>query len=120
VLRLYHDEDALQAALVSALRRAGFDCLTANEANMRGRTDQEQLAFATGARRVLYTKNTADFRRLDTQWRLAGRRHGGIIVVTDQRTPIGVQVKALQAMADRSAAEEMVDRLEFLLNYVRD
>jgi hypothetical protein len=41
-------------------------------------------------------------------------------VVTDQRTPIGVQVKALQAMADRSAAEEMADRLEFLLNYVRD
>lgn len=90
MLRLYHDEDALQGGLVAALRRAGFDCLTANEAGMRGRTDEQQLAFATSQGRVLYTKNTADFCRLDAQWRVAGRHHAGIIVLTDQRTPIGV------------------------------
>jgi hypothetical protein len=37
---LYLDEDALQGALVSELRRAGFDCLTASEAAMRGRSDE--------------------------------------------------------------------------------
>jgi len=72
VFLLYHDEDALQGALVAALRRAGFDCLTVNDAGMRGQSDERQLAFATNEGRVLYTGNTADFRRLDTQWRLAG------------------------------------------------
>jgi hypothetical protein len=117
MFRLYHDEDALEGALVAALRRTGFDCLTVNEAGMRGQPDERQLALATNEGRVLYTKNTADFRRLDTQWRLAGRHHAGIIVLTDQRTPIGVQVRAFQAMARRFTPEDMADRLEFLLNH---
>jgi hypothetical protein len=117
VFRLYHDEDALEGALVSALGRAGFDCLTVNEAGMRGQPDEQQLAFATNAGRVLYTKNTEDFCRLDRQWRLDGRRHAGIIVLTDQRTPIGVQLRALQAMAWSFTATDMADRLSFLLNH---
>ena len=117
MFRLYHDEDALQRALVQALRGEGFDCLTVNEAGMRGRTDDEQLTFATGDARVLYTKNMADFRRLESSWRLGGRHHAGIIVLTDQRMPIGTQVPALQTMAATFGADDMIDRLEFLLNH---
>jgi len=116
VFRLYHDEDALQSGLIAALRRAGFDCLTATEAGMRGERDERQLAFATGEGRVLYTRNTADFRRLERQWQLANRHHAGIIVLTRQRTPIGVQLRAFQAMAALFTSENMADRVEFLLN----
>ena len=114
---LYHDEDALQASLVAALRRAGFDCTTVNEAGMRGRSDEEQLEFASSRGRVIYTRNTADFRRLDAEWRMAGRNHSGIIVLTDQRASIGLQLRALESMGRKFTAEEMRDRLEFLLNY---
>ena len=117
MFRLYHDEDALEARLVQAVRRAGFDCLTVNEARLRGRSDAEQLAFATSEGRVLFTRNTADYRRLDNQWRQAGRQHAGIIVLTDQRTPIGVQVSALLAMATKFQPTDMLGRLEFLLNH---
>ncbi|MEK7217242.1 MAG: DUF5615 family PIN-like protein [Chloroflexota bacterium] len=117
MFRLYHDEDALQAALVAALRRAGFDCLTAGEARMRGQPDDHQLAFATGEGRVLYTRNTGDFRRLDAEWRLSGRHHAGIIVLTGQRTPIGAQLRAIHVLAEKFTAQDMADRLEFLLNY---
>jgi len=117
VFRLYHDEDVLQGALVSALRLAGFDCLTASEAGMRGQPDERQLAFAMGAGRVLYTKNTADFCRLDAQWRIAGRHHAGIIVLTDQQTPVGIQSRAFKALGATFTAADMADRLEFLLNH---
>jgi hypothetical protein len=114
---LYHDEDALEGALVSALRRAGFDCLTVNEAGMRGRSDEIQLRFATERGRVLFTKNTADFRRLDAEWRIAGKHHAGIIVLTDHRASVGLQIRAFQAMAAKFSPEDMIDRVEFLLNH---
>ena len=118
MIRLYHDEDALQGVLVAALRTAGFDCLTTNEAGMRGQSDEDQLLFASRDGRVLFTKNTADFLRLDTAWRLSGRHHAGIIVLTDQRASIGTQLRAFQTMAQKFEQADMVDRLEFLLNHI--
>lgn len=116
---LYLDEDAQERALAAALREAGFDCLTTNEASMRSRRDDEQLTFATSKGRVLYTKNTADFCRLDAAWRSTGRHHSGIVVLTDQRCPIGVQVRAMLGLAARVEPASMPGRLEFLLNHVR-
>jgi len=90
---LYHDEDSLSGALVAALRREGFDCLTAGEAGMRRRSDAEQLEFATDAGRVIFTHNARDFLRLDAEWHRVGRVHAGIVICTDQRTPVGSQVR---------------------------
>jgi hypothetical protein len=117
VFRIYHDEDSLSTALIQALRRAGFDCLTVNEAGMRGRSDEEQLTFATTEHRVIYTRNTRDFRFLDTQWQMMGRRHSGIIVLNKYPTSIGDELRAFQAMATKFSAEDMENRLEFLLNH---
>jgi hypothetical protein len=94
-----------------------FDCLTVNEGGLRGQADEVQLEFATGQGRVLFTKNTADFRRLDARWRESGRHHAGIVLLTNQRTPIGVQVRAFLTLAGRLHQTTMVDRLEFLLNH---
>jgi hypothetical protein len=84
---------------------------------MPGRSDSEQLAFATQHGRVLFTSNVRDFRRLDAQWWRDQRQHAGIIALTDQLTPIGVQVRALVAMGDLLSSEDMTNRLEYLLNY---
>lgn len=113
---LYLDEDASDRALVRALRLAGFDCLTAHEAERVRQSDEEQLVFAAVERRVLYTKNYGDFSRIHSQWIRTARSHSGIIVVTRQRMPVGVQLSALQEVARRFEAEEMVDRLVFLLS----
>lgn len=66
---------------------------------------------------MVCTKNTEDFRRLDADWRTTGRHHAGIIVLTGSRAPIGVQLRAMQTLDHILGAEEMVDRLEFLLNH---
>lgn len=44
-MRLYFDEDSMSRALALAAQRAGFDVLTALDAGMEGRSDEEQLTF---------------------------------------------------------------------------
>jgi hypothetical protein len=117
VFSLYFDEDSLQIALISALVRAGFDCLTAADADMRGQSDETQLFFATAQNRVLYSRNIGDYTRPDSAWRRTGRRHAGIILLTAQRAPIGVQLRAFEAMAQLFEPSDLECRVEFLLNY---
>ena len=114
---LYFDEDSATRSLINALRSAGFDCLTAHEAGRLKQADEEQLVFAATQKRVLYTKNVGDFARLQKDWQSAARSHSGIIVVSKQRAPIGVQIRGLQVLAEQFEPDEMKDRLVYLLNY---
>ena len=113
----YFDEDSQQRGLTQALRRAGFDCLTVTDAGMRGQSDERQLSFSTEQSRVLFSSKIRDCRRLDTEWRRAGIRHAGIILLPDQLTAIGVRLRAFETMAGRFGPEDLENRVEFLLNY---
>ena len=55
----------MDKALVAALRARGVDVLTAHEAKMIEREDDEHLGFATTEGRVLYSFNVGDYCRLD-------------------------------------------------------
>lgn len=117
-MRLYLDEDSMDRRLLATLRDRGHDCLTAEEASMRGRTDADQLAFAATAVRVLYTFNVGDFCRLHSAWMRAGRAHAGMVVVSDKDMSIGRQAAAIDALADQEYGPGFADRLFFLTNYV--
>jgi len=52
--RLYLDEDAMRRSLVFALRARNVDVLSAAEAEMVNRDDQDHLAAAAASGRVLY------------------------------------------------------------------
>ena len=117
MLRLFHDEDSQQTALLSALRRAGFDCLTANEAGMRSQTDESQLAFAAAEARVLYSRNVKDFQRLHKEWLEAGRSHSGIVVLGRRQLSIGAQMQAFVRISESLGPEVMSNQLLYLLNY---
>ena len=56
-VRLYLDEDAQRTSLIRALRARQIDVLTANESELVGVSDGEQLAFAAGQNRVIFTFN---------------------------------------------------------------
>ena len=116
-LWLYFDEDSMQRILVNLLREHGFDCLTVGEEARRGRRDAEHLERSTSLGRVLFTKNTGDFRRLHTQWLSTDRGHAGIVALTDQRAPLAVVLDGLQNLAIAWPQEKMPNRFEFLLNY---
>jgi hypothetical protein len=61
IIRLYFDEDSMRHALVHALRARGINVLTALEAEMIERLDEDHLAFATVQGRVLCSYNVGDF-----------------------------------------------------------
>jgi hypothetical protein len=78
-LRLYLDEDSIRHGLVQALRARGVDVLTALEAGMGERLDDENLEYAAAEGRVLYTCNISDFSRLHAAWLNQGRSHAGLL-----------------------------------------
>jgi hypothetical protein len=117
VLSLFLDEDSMDRGLVRGLRSAGVDIVTAGEAGRRGFPDEEQLRFAATLSRTLYTSNVVDFTRLHATWLGAGFHHAGIIVLADQLTDVGTQLRALIRLASTLDLETMRDRLEFLSNW---
>lgn len=72
--RLYLDEDSMRRSLVFGLRARNVDVLTALEAEMVNRGDQDHLAAATASGRVLYTFNVADYCILQDFARALSRR----------------------------------------------
>ena len=66
--------------LVRGLRSRGIDVVTAADAGMIRRKDEEHLALATAQGRALYSFNVADYHEIHTEWASAGRIHAGIIL----------------------------------------
>jgi Domain of unknown function (DUF5615) len=77
---LYTDED-VSALVATLLRSRGLDVTTVPEQTTIGKTDSEQLEFATSLSRCIVTHNRVDFERLHLQFIGENREHRGIIVV---------------------------------------
>ncbi len=99
---LFMDEDSSRRALVSALRNEGWDVLTVREAGRSRMSDHDQLEFASGVDRTILTCNQGDFARLHQSWLAVGRAHAGIIVLTSQQIPVGVVLRRLNSIRDRT------------------
>jgi hypothetical protein len=112
-VHLYLDEDAARHSLARELRVRGADVLTPPEAGMAGKSDEEQLAWASANGRAIYSFNRCDFCRLHKIWLPAGRSHGGIIL-SRQDLGIGEQMRRLLRLINALTAEEMRNRIEFL------
>jgi predicted nuclease of predicted toxin-antitoxin system len=63
---LYTDED-MSALVATLLRSRGLDVTTVPEKATLGKTDSEQLGFATSLGRCMLTHNRVDFERLHLQ-----------------------------------------------------
>ena len=112
-VRLYFDEDSARHSLARELRVRGADVTTAPDVGMAGRTDEEQLEWATAHGRALYSFNRGDFYHLHTVWLRAHRAHAGI-VLSKQGLSVGEQMRRLLRLAACLSAEEMQNRAEFL------
>jgi hypothetical protein len=113
-IRLYMDEDAMAGRVIAALRSRGVEVLTALEAGMLEREDEEQLTFAAAHDRVLCSFNKGHFLGLHTRWISEGRPHAGIILGPQQRYSAGEQIRRLSHLVQDLSAEEMRNRVEFL------
>jgi len=104
----------MRGALVRALRARGVDVLTALDAGMIERSDEEHLKNATKEGRVLYSFNVGDFYRLHQEYLARGKSHAGIILARQQRYTAGEQMRRLLKLIATKSAEKMKNQVEFL------
>ena len=116
-IKIYIDEDAMDSDLVAALRSRGITVITPLDAGLAGKSDDEQLAFASEHGCVLYTFNVSDFHRLHTVRVDAGREHGGMILASQQRFSVGEQLRRILRLRAATTAARMRNQVEFLGNW---
>ena len=88
--------------------------VTAADAGMIRRKDEEHLRLATNQGRVLYSFNVGDFHEIHTEWTATGRSHAGIILGQQKRYSTGEQIRRLLRLIGSLTEESMKDREEFL------
>ena len=101
-MRLLLDEH-INPGIARQLRKKGYDVLSVEEVPMREATDEQILRFAAGETRALVTYNIRDFQILLREWHRAGRRHSGIIFVSEKtisQKGIGPLLQALRNLLD--------------------
>lgn len=105
-MRLFLDAHVSGRRVARALRKAGHDVRAADEErDLDGMSDEDLLALATAAERVLVTFNVADLPGIVRRWAEAGRAHAGCaIIVGVDHSEFGVIIRivqrALQARPD--------------------
>jgi len=100
--------------LVRGLRSRGVDVVTAADAGMIRRKDEEHLSLAANQGRALYSFNVAHYHRIHTEWTKAGRSHAGIILAQQRRYSTKEQIRRLLRLIDSLTGEAMRNREEFL------
>ncbi len=113
-IRLYIDED-LTDRLSVALRSRGYDAISAHEINMRGKTDKEQLEYATKNNRVILTRNIKHFVTLQRESYKNRQSHAGI-VVTDYLS-LKELIRRINRFLNEKSSDDMKNNLDWLQNY---
>jgi hypothetical protein len=98
------------------LRRAGHDVLALDEnLTLKQLPDGEVLDLAIDEGRIVVTANIRDFARLARSSIEAGRGHAGMVLVPPDSLAFGELLRGLARLfAERPAATDWVDRVEFL------
>lgn len=105
----FHLDEHIPGAVADGLRRRGIDVTTSVELELTGRTDEEQLAAAHDAGRVLVSHD-ADFTALHRR----GVNHSGIAYCHQGGRAINDLLRALILLWEVLTPEDMQDHLEFL------
>ena len=110
-IHVYLDED-VDVLVASLLRYRGFKATTAQQAGQLGKTDAEQLEYATRQGAAILTHNRTDFENLARQYFDTGKLHSGIIVAV--RSPYSEIVQRLLTILDTTTADEMENQILYI------
>ena len=103
----------IPVAITEQLRRRGMDVMTAIEERTNQLPDNELLAAATAAGRMMFTHDIR-FRALAEQWQREGRRFAGLAYGHAEGASIGQYVKDLELIAKTSEPDEWVNVVVYL------
>lgn len=103
--------------LVAALRFRGVESVTALDADLIGRADEDQFGFRDRTWvRPLHVQRLR-FYRLHTRWAVVNREHAGLILALQQRFSVGEQLHRILRLRASMTAASMRNRAEFLSNW---
>jgi len=104
----FHLDEHVDPAIAIALRRAGIEVTTTNEAGLRAKDDVAHLQFARAEGRVIVTRDQ-DFLRL------AGGMldHSGIVFYTANQSMREI-IEGLILIYEVMLPDEMAGRVEYL------
>lgn len=95
-----------------ALRRYGYIALTAREAELKGRKDEDLLEYAAQNKMALLSHDIADFAKLHERWLAEGKEHYGIILTsTTEFRPL---LKKVLELLDHFTASELINQRKFI------
>lgn len=110
-IHVYLDED-VDVLIASLLRSRGFEATTAQQAGQIGKTDAEQLEYATSQSVTILTHNRADFENLAREYFGQERFHHGIIIAV--RNPYQEIVRRLLTILNSTTADEMENQILYI------
>jgi hypothetical protein len=110
-IRLYLDED-VNVLLADLLRARGFHVTTTQDAAQIGKSDEEQLAFATTHGQAILTHNRVDFEVLARWYFEEGRSHSGIIIAV-RRRPMEL-LRRLLMLLNHVTADEIENQIRYI------
>jgi hypothetical protein len=105
----FHLDESVDHAVARGLALRGIDVTTSTEAGLRGATDDEQLAYASHAGRVLITHDR-DFLSLVA----ININHAGIAYCPQGYRSIGHIVLRLTHLSRSNGPEDFHGRVEYL------
>src|SRR3977135_3019975 len=104
----FHLDEHVEPAIATALRRAGIDVTTTNEAGLRTQDDQAHLRFARNEGRVIVTRDQ-DFLRIAR----GSLGHSGIVFYTANQS-IREIIEGLILIYEVMLPSEMAGGVEYL------
>jgi len=113
-IKLFIDED-VHNELGAALRKIGFDAITAYEALRKGCTDLEQLEYAISQQRAVMTFNVEEWVKMIAKYFELGLTHYGIVV--SKQLTFSPTFHRLVNLMNLLTQEDMINRLEYLSNW---
>lgn len=110
-IKVYLDED-VNVLVAKFARRQHFSVLTVTEAARKGKSDAEQLEYATQNGYAILTHNRRDFEELAQDYFANEKIHGGIIIAV--RRPSHQIAKLLLNILNDFTADEMTNQIIYI------
>lgn len=111
-LKIYTDEN-VDVRVADGLRRLGVQAVSVYDEGKDGTSDEAQLAYAATLGAVLFTHDP-DLIEIAMEINHRGEDHWGVIFVEMHRLRVGECIRRLALYGEVVAAEEMINRIEFL------
>jgi predicted nuclease of predicted toxin-antitoxin system len=104
----FHLDENVRRAIAEQLRRHRIDVSLTPEEGLINASDEEQIGFALGTGRVIFTQDEDLLALAQT------RSHAGIVYCKQRSRSIGRIVEFLRIVHGASTAEEMYGRIEYV------